>query len=250
MCTSRPALCFSVPRLENARVGRAVAAVRREVVEIASRRDPVMFNVRQGSGDRIAPDKLSTPHGIRAWNSHVSANLLGAISALDIPRSDSWTGADISVVLSELSVRLKRGRSSCASCCHACPVAWNVEHVVHTEIRCVLRQSLLPRSVWGQMMSATGRYAVQHVNGRAFPWRIANNNFDGRGTSFRCDLYNAFLLQFGNIVEDKLSAETADTDGRAPSQRAPCWRRHRLDLMVRPVPDINSLRSRRRSQRS
>ena len=175
-------------------------ASHREVVELALRRDPVMFNVRQGSGDRIAPEKLSTPHGIRVWNSHVSANLLGAISALDIPRSDSGTGAEISAVLSELFVRLKRGRSSCASCRHAFPVAWSVEHMVHTETRCALRQSLLPRSVWSQMKSETGRYAVQHVNSRAFPWPIADDNFDGRGISFRYDLYNAFLLQFGNVV--------------------------------------------------
>jgi len=73
--------------------------------------------------------------------------------------------------------------------------------------------------------------------GRTFPCPNADESFDGCDTSFKYDLFNASLFQFGNILYDRLSAETAENDGQALVLGVAYWVGQRLDMKVQSVDD-------------
>ena len=84
------------------------------------------------------------------------------------------------------------------------------------------------------MKCATEKYAVHNLNGRIFPCPDADENFAGCGTSFKCDLHGASLLQSSDSMTS-VSAEAADNDGNALSKGVPYWTGQRLDFKVQPV---------------
>jgi len=71
--------------------------------------------------------------------------------------------------------------------------------------------------------------------GRTFPCPNADDNFAGCDTSFKYDLYNASLLQFGDVAYDRLSAETNGNDGEALFRGVSYWSGQRLDMKVQSV---------------
>jgi hypothetical protein len=70
---------------------------------------------------------------------------------------------------------------------------------------------------------------------KTFPCPNADDNFDGCESGFKYDLYNASLLDFSNVVYDRLSTGLADNDGEALFYGVGYWSGQRLDIKVQAV---------------
>lgn len=75
---------------------------------------------------------------------------------------------------------------------------------------------------------------------KTFPCPNADDNFQGCETNIKYDLYNASLMDFSNVVYDRLSAETEGNDGEALMYGVAYWSGQRLDMKIQAVNDDGS----------